>query len=391
MGYDPNPNYSQCVGAEVPVTAKSIAVASVFAAMAGLATNVVVSMFSSSSSSGSSSSFGMINQLQLVILLPLIQTYLPDKIYNYLKSMNSSLFNADFIPTSNSGYFTYFKNLFDFNQIHTYLKLLGLTSGSAFVNILNLTVVVLTVIILHILLLIIYSILFKLNILVKIRKLLVSILESLTFGFYIGVYLETYILFLLVTFSEIYFEKVIGSKNSKSTIASYVIISLMGLFFLLTLWQWCKSRKQETFERQKYFKKLVEGMRPSWIWRSYYLVFLIRRSLFGAIMFFWLQLSMMTRVIMFTSVQFVQMMFVIIFRPQESVKERIIDIINEVFYFYFAAFLLYYNVENKWNNTITDVYFWILISNNFILIFIMIGIILLINFSIHDYYVGDYD
>ena len=65
-----------------------------------------------------------------------------DKIYNYLKSMKASLLNADFLPTGESSKFSNFKKMFDFPQTQTYLKLLGLTSGIAFINILNLTVIV---------------------------------------------------------------------------------------------------------------------------------------------------------------------------------------------------------------------------------------------------------
>ena len=141
LGYDPNPDYSVWVGATVPLGTKSIAFASVAAALTGVAANAILSLFTSTSG-GSTSSFGMMNQLQLVILIPILGTYLPTKIYNYLKSMNTSLFNIDFLPTSNSGSFIDFKGLFDYNQQNSYLKLLGLTSGSALVNILNLTVTV---------------------------------------------------------------------------------------------------------------------------------------------------------------------------------------------------------------------------------------------------------
>lgn len=118
-----------------------MAVAAIYAAAAGISANIVVAMFTSTASSGSSS-YGMLNQIQLVILLPLLQTYMPDKLYDYLKSMKAGLFNGDFLPTEDSNTFTDFKNMFDFPQVHTYLKLLGLSSGSAFVNILNLTVII---------------------------------------------------------------------------------------------------------------------------------------------------------------------------------------------------------------------------------------------------------
>ena len=66
LGYDPNPDYSKCIGATVPRDVNAMAAASQIGAITGVASNLVVTIFSSSSSS-SSNSFGMLNQIQLVI------------------------------------------------------------------------------------------------------------------------------------------------------------------------------------------------------------------------------------------------------------------------------------------------------------------------------------
>ena len=207
------------------------------AAYTGLSTNLIVTLFSSSSSS-SSNSFGMINQIQLVIIFPLIGPYIPQKIYDYLKSMSTSLFNLNFLPTSNAESTISFKSLFESKQQNSYLYLLELKSGSAFVNIMDLTTTVGIVIGLHLLLLIVFAILHKIGRLVIIKKIISRILEMLTFGFYIGVCLETYLLFCLVDFSEIHYQQKNGIKNLASTITSYVILALMFLFILLAFWQW---------------------------------------------------------------------------------------------------------------------------------------------------------
>ena len=287
--------------------------------------------------------------------------------------MSTSLFNINFLPTSDSSSFVSFQSLFDYNQQDSYLKLLGLTSGSAFVNILNLSVTVGCVICFHIVILILFLIVRKIARLKVIKNLIVKILEMLTFGFYVGVCLETYILFILVDFSEISLHFKRGIKSMSSCVMSYIILSFMILFIFLTLWQWIKSKKPESFEKQKYFKVLVDGMRPKWIYRSYFLAFLIRRTLFGIILFFWNSLDMIVRVVLFVVVQFLITLYMIVLRPQEELKERISDIINEIFFLYFGVFLLYFNTQDRWTDTSTDAYFWILMSNNFILIIIMIG------------------
>ena len=56
--------------------------------------------------------------------------------------MNASLLNFGFLPTSNSESTISFKSMFDFKQQNSYLFLLQLNSGSALVNILDLTTTV---------------------------------------------------------------------------------------------------------------------------------------------------------------------------------------------------------------------------------------------------------
>ena len=372
LGYDQNPDYSKCIGAEVPRDAKGMAAAAQITAIMGISTNLIVTVFSSSSSS-SSNSFGMLNQIQLVILLPLIGAYIPQKIYDYLKSMNTSLFNMNFLPTSNSESTISLKSVFDFKQPNSYLYLLQLNSGSSLVNILDLTTTVGFVIAAHILLLIIYVILRKINKYVQLQNFTLKLLGMMTFGFYLGVCLESFILFLLVNISEIHYQIKNGTSNFKSTVASYIILSFILSFMLLTLWQWWKSRKPEVLETMKYFVFLVDGMKKSWIWRSYWFVFLVRRMIFIWMIFFMEEFQMMVNIIWFASVQALYFAYIVILRPQDSVKENVSDFINEVFFLYFVMFLLYFNTDSRWDDTTTEIYFWILMSNNFILIFIMLG------------------
>ena len=371
LGYDPNPDYTVCIGAQAPRDVKGMAVAMLAAAYMGIATNLVLTMFSSSTSS-SSNSFGMINQIQLVIILPLIGAYIPEKIYDYLKSMNASLFNPNFTPTSNSSSTNSFKSLFDFKQQNSYLYLLQLNSGSAFVNIVDLSTTVGFVICFHVAIVILYAILRRIRRFTFLKKIL-KLIEMLTFGFYVGVLLETFILFLLVDMSEIHYQIKKESKNLNSTILSYIILSFIFLFMLLSFWQWWKSRNPEVFATQKYFVILVDGFKASWICRSYWLIFLIRRALFVTIIFFMEDYNMMFKIIIFVAIQALYFTYIIILRPQESIKENLNDFINEVFYLFFVTFLTYFNTEDRWTNTITDAYFWIMMSNNFILIAIMLS------------------
>ena len=219
---------------------------------------------------------------------------------------------------------------FDFKQPHKYLFLLQLSSGSALVNILSLTTIVGIVIWIHVLMLIVYFILAKTSRVQVIKKLKSKVLKMLTFGFYIGIWIEIYILFLLVDFSEVYYQNKNGIQNINSCVASYIIMFFMLMFVLLALWQRCKSWKPENFEKQKYFVAIVNGMKPKLICRSYSFVFLVRRTLFRWVLFFFDFIEALHRVIILTLIQLVYMLYIIIIilRPHDSIKENLIDVIN---------------------------------------------------------------
>ena len=357
-GFQSNIDYQSCIGDDIPRNIQTMATVAAISTAMGIASNLLVAVLTSSSSS--SSSFGMMNQIQLLILIPLIGPYIPSKIFDFIKAMSASLMNFNFMPTSNSSNMIDFKGQFTFSQPNSFLYLLDLKSGSAFVNILNLTSTVGMVICFHLLILIAFVILRKVSRYGRLKKLVLAILTSLTFGFYIGVWMESAVLFLFVDFSEIHYQNKSGSQNTKSTIMSYVILFLMILFFILTIWQWFKSRKPEVFETQKYFVALVEGMKPRWICRSYSTVFLLRRILFCAIVFFLEdKIEMIKRISLFVTIQILYLAYLIILRPLESFKENFSDLINEILYTYFTVFLLYFNTEARWNTTAQDAYFWI--------------------------------
>ena len=372
QGYTSSGDLNKCFGKDISGDIKALATLAVVAAAFGICANMLYALVASTPAS-TQSSFGMMNQIQLLITLPLIGIYIPDTIFDYIKSMNSSLFNPSFLPTDNSQSIIDLKSYFKFEQKNSYLFLLGLQDGSALVNIISISWIVGAVVFIHILLLIIYWIFYKCFKLNFLKNFILKLVKMLTFGFYIGVYLETYLLFLFVDFSEIKYQQTNGIKNSNSMIASFVILGFMGIFILLVIWQWWKSRRAESFANQTYFLALFEGMKPRWICRSYTFVFIIRRSIFWTIVFFWNGLDPYYKVVIFTGVQVIYLLYILLLRPQEGFKPNFLDIINEVYYLYYIGFLLYFNSSSKWSSTTINIYFWTMLSNNFFLIFISIS------------------
>jgi hypothetical protein len=118
-----------------------------FSAFAGVSMSSMAALTTSSSSS--SSSFGMVNQLQMIIILPLLGSFVPQKIMDFVKAMSDSLFKMEFLPTNGSSLMDSMNEHFDFFQYNLYLYVLGLESGSAVVNIINLLIVTLFIAVIH--------------------------------------------------------------------------------------------------------------------------------------------------------------------------------------------------------------------------------------------------
>ena len=106
----------------------------------GVSSNLLISALTSATSP--QSKFGLINQIQLLLILPLINCYYPEKVMDFIKAMKSSLFSLSFLPIDQSETITDFKNMFKTAQYNSYMYLLDLKSGSAFINVLNLSIVV---------------------------------------------------------------------------------------------------------------------------------------------------------------------------------------------------------------------------------------------------------
>lgn len=101
---------------------------------AGMGINAVSSFLGNSSFQ---SSFSMMNFIQILLILPLIGAFMPLKVIDFIRSMSFGMFNFDFIPqpfdvsTGNGAY------IITFDQSNDYLNLIGLESGSSFVNLIS--------------------------------------------------------------------------------------------------------------------------------------------------------------------------------------------------------------------------------------------------------------
>ena len=79
----------------------------------------------------------MVNAIQLLLLLPLIGTYLPQSILDFIRGLNFNMLNFDFLTSKFQNDENDASSFVDFDQANDYLNLIGLQSESTAINLLQ--------------------------------------------------------------------------------------------------------------------------------------------------------------------------------------------------------------------------------------------------------------
>jgi hypothetical protein len=114
-----------------------------------VSTSIVVSGLKASSPMGIWSLF---NQLQMVILLLLIRTYLPLDVSEYIRQQNFALFDFSFIPFDRIPYLYYPTKYFNFKQTNERLSKIGFEWRSSFNNLYSFFIILAISVVFHTLL-----------------------------------------------------------------------------------------------------------------------------------------------------------------------------------------------------------------------------------------------
>ena len=93
--------------------------------------------------------WGMVNQLQLLLLLPMLGAYLPSDVYKFNEGIDFTVLSAGFLPISTLPTTGWAKDALDFPQPEDYLSDIGMKSGSAFINQLQLPYMIIVSFLMH--------------------------------------------------------------------------------------------------------------------------------------------------------------------------------------------------------------------------------------------------
>ena len=156
--------------------------------------------------------FGFINEVQLILLLPMLPHFMPQLIEDFIAKLNYCIFSFDFLYDFISLNLINVKFSLSYSQPSDYIDLMNITSGSTFVNIQGNLMTLFQIASLHLTILTLsYFIRHKQNLpwyLRWIRRLK----EFMTFGVYIQYTTSSCLLVCLISSTEIQ-----RFDNSKTT------------------------------------------------------------------------------------------------------------------------------------------------------------------------------
>ena len=352
----------------------------------GITSGVVVFM-SFVNSSSMASLWSMVNQLQLYLLLTLTHSYLPKEIQLVIKGFKFSVNIYEYIPFRKSEKFPSIFEGFNFELTNPLLDSFGVNSDSTIFNIFPIMYSLILIILIHLCFFLSKILLSRWNdfrncFINFIIKLFVTIYNSLTFGFYIRNSMEMTQLVLISATYELYKANTSSNLRIASLIVSISMILLYLAFCLFSLYLSISSYKVVETCHNK-LGEFYTGIKMQNRFKIYTTILLIRRGLYVSLLILLESVNSKILIGFISFIQFAYVIYLFLLRPFIEKKWSIIEIINEIYFFLLLSSLIFLNKESDWNQALILIYIWVIVSNNIVIAFIVIGklnlIIILLN------------
>ena len=221
------------------------------------------------------------NQFQLIMLLLLTKSNIPNSIASYLSGLKVTTWSLNFIPFKDIPGFDKMVNGIDFRLTYVELKYFGIKSGSTFANNFSLICIVLILIAIHCLFLLIYRLLIHK---VKSKKKWVKCLDItyqfFAFSLYIRVVFEANVFLLISSLSELYNWDTSSSSKIISLFFAFVGGWICLSFISLSMINYSLYKDTKTMDNYIPMKEFFSGINDNRMSRLYPTILFLRRILF---------------------------------------------------------------------------------------------------------------
>ena len=342
-----------------------------------LITEIILNTISMIVSSYSVSSiFGFVNEVQLILLLPMLPYFMPQFIQDFIAKLNYCMFSFSFLYNYISLHLFNVEFQMTYEQQSYYIDLMDIKSGSSLINIQGNLLTLLQIIWCHIVILIIHYFIWKKQNLPWYLKWIRTFKNFMTFGIYIQYATSSVLLVWLISSTEIQRFDHSTTTYTISLSFAFIIQFMVFSYFLFTIYKWYQWRDVENFRAIKYTKQLFDSIKESNISRTFIIKYLFQRILFWLMAALWNPSNTYPKIGVYSLIQLIFFLYTVILRPFNNIKDNLLEIVNEVHYVVLTSSLLFLNYESRWSQVKEIVYLAIIFSNN-----IIVCIISLIFFS----------
>ena len=361
---------------EVPESVETLGTSSKAVTGSTVVTAVVSNMLSSSSLS---SIWSMLNQLQLLFLIPLTQIYLPYSVSEFILGNKFAFSPFEFIPVQKIEYLDDLIDWFNYGQSNSFVSKIGFKSISTFVNEWPFFTSFVIAFLIHLCLYLIVLLTkrweeteYRWLITKVIWWIIRKVFEFFTFSYYVRIITEAFQHLLISSITEINNFDSHSTETFASLMVAFGVILFWTTFFLISLVLSLKTITEDDQNLGK-FREYFSGVKNSKSSRIFTPLWIFRRIIFVTLL---ITLVSKAKIIVMSTVAFLQLLYTIylIFqRPFDGAKENFIEIMNEIFFWVFIGWLFFFNSESRWTSSITNIYIWILSANNFMILVVVGG------------------
>ena len=314
------------------------------------------------------------NQFQLILLLLLTKSSIPRSIVDYLSGLKATTCSFNFIPFKDIPGFNFIINYLTFSLPKKELDYFGIFSGSTFANNFSLICILLIFSSVHSLFLFIHrSLVVKMKAKKRCVNFLGKIYQFFAFNFYVRMLLEANQFLMLSSFSELYEFDTSSSSKIVSLMFAFCGFFICFGFISLSLINYIIHKNTDNMEKYIPLKEFFSGLKSRGLSKLYSTLLLMRRALFVSLLIFGQSFSNIGLICPMIIIQIIYLSGLTIVRPYKLVKDNIIEITNEWFYFLLIVLLSYFNSKDRWGGWIENVYLMIILGNSMTIITIMTG------------------
>ena len=273
------------------------------------------------STSSSQGAWSSINQFQLYLLVPLIGAHIHQNVLTFLEGFEFAAFSLSFIKFDWIPGFGTFISIFPDTENDEYFESIGAQYTSTFRNMMGTLFIILCIAILHILVVLpLHLKAMTYGFTFWFRVWMEPIFLFFTFTIYLRIILESYVTLCLSSLNEMWV-----SIISLGVLFCGLACSLIIIFCIM----WNRVATNQVVVSESYFKELFSGLKDNKVAKLYFSGFILRRLFSVAIVVMTQPLPLMVRISLFASVQVMVTSFTLIVRPFESVKDNMIEAIND--------------------------------------------------------------